>query len=555
MAGAKKRFFSLRFTPLLWVFLALVGIFILILLFYDRDPHKVTIFLLDIIAIAVFFIASLVHLVIRFLWRLRKKYVQRGSYPKWWRVARIAAPAVFLGALILVLVLAVRRNSHNQALARQARAEAEEWMDTLPTLPDSENGMVLVLEASEEFDNPIPERLRYEEFNLDNESDKAVLEEYLRSKEKALKLVHSGLAHEKLLSPTDYRKGYLRLTPYLLCFKNIAQTLTLEGNLLEHEGKMSEALDEYVNVLKLGRSLSTDRGTIAIMIESALLERGLKSLTRNMNSGSAGEGNLKSLLAALVELHGSGSGLPDLVEAEYFCSLVTMADMIEGNISPASWIPDMLFLGFEGLLWPPSRETHHLWKIALKTKLMKWYLVISLSTYTHDYDRDYEMLKRWRHLSKNLDPHRYYELPPAAKKTNGIREEVFSVVEETQVLFASMTTPHIANVLESLVETEVFWRGTILLTAIRLHESKTGELPENLGVLTRYIPENLLVDPYSGKQFIYYIESDDFYLYSVGVNEVDDKATDEIPYFLGGKHPGTSKDFMIHTPHRNQQEK
>jgi hypothetical protein len=73
---------------------------------------------------------------------------------------------------------------------------------------------------------------------------------------------------------------------------------------------------------------------------------------------------------------------------------------------------------------------------------------------------------------------------------------------------------------------EAMLEATILATrtglACRLYKSRTGEYPENLGVLVPGILSEVPVDPFTGKPFAYRREGAGFIVYSLGSNEKDD---------------------------------
>ena len=63
--------------------------------------------------------------------------------------------------------------------------------------------------------------------------------------------------------------------------------------------------------------------------------------------------------------------------------------------------------------------------------------------------------------------------------------------------------------------------ATTALLAIFTYQAQEGWLPESLQQLVERLLQSVPLDPYSGKPLIYRINGDDFTLYSVGEDFVD----------------------------------
>jgi hypothetical protein len=64
-------------------------------------------------------------------------------------------------------------------------------------------------------------------------------------------------------------------------------------------------------------------------------------------------------------------------------------------------------------------------------------------------------------------------------------------------------------------------QALIIQVALRLHFLRNGEYPGALDELLALVPEHVLIDPFSTKQFIYKKTDDGYIFYSVGPDAID----------------------------------
>ncbi len=83
-------------------------------------------------------------------------------------------------------------------------------------------------------------------------------------------------------------------------------------------------------------------------------------------------------------------------------------------------------------------------------------------------------------------------------------------------------------------------RGARLLVGLRRYHNANGRWPDSLEEIRTLVPEQALIDPYTGQMFIYRREADEFLLYSKGPNRRDDN----------GQHHEKADDFQIWLPRR-----
>jgi hypothetical protein len=147
---------------------------------------------------------------------------------------------------------------------------------------------------------------------------------------------------------------------------------------------------------------------------------------------------------------------------------------------------------------------------------------------------------------REIDPAKYYAFPPEAKSKETFLEAIGA--HRGRVRIIGMGLFPLCERVERLAVTETLWRGAIALPGVRLFEAQNGRLPKNLKELGNFVPEEFFIDPFSGKEIIYRLEGNDFYLYSVGVDGVDGNAASAIPYFKEKKSAYDQPDIIFHTP-------
>jgi hypothetical protein len=433
---------------------------------------------------------------------------------KWWMRRRTIICGIIAAALLTAAIFVLIRWYSNVTLAKELRAEIETWLQTLPQIPDSENGMLPVLSGLESFKGGLPQRLWAEDFGVENESDKTLLKQYLAEKEQALGQIYKGLTYKKFLFPGDYRKGYARGCPNMLAFRIAARLLELKGGLLESEGKKSEALNEYLNIFRLGETLSGERSDIPCTIEAAVLDTAFRRLTRFLSDSSVGEKDISSALKSLVELHGDCSNVFTMSkEADYYSFLMVVADVIEGKLGPA-----------DGVL-----------------------------KYFYNFRYDVDIYRRTAEIWRNTDPAKYYALPPEAKSNETFLEAIG--MHNTHKGYIARVLPNHLGTTQTLALIETLWRGAIALAAVRLFEAQDGRLPKNLQKLGELVPKEFLIDPFSGKEIIYRLVGNDFYLYSVGLDGMDGNPVNALPYFREKKYLSDLQDIIFHAPSAPLKEK
>ena len=518
-----KMFFRFTISPWLWVLTGVLfaGTAVVTCLYqYPVRRWQWRQAGLEVVAAGFFFVLAVIHRSLARSHSVRRAMDRlRAFRSRWWKRLKRPVLITLAAVAVTVTVFALYRWRSNVALAKEIRAEFDAWLETLPKVPDSENGMLVVLEGVNAFSDYQEASPYLEDYNLEKEGDRAFIKELLASKEQALELICRGLEFEKFQYPTDYSEGPSAEIPSLLSFRCAAEALIWQGELAGLEGRKSDAIKEYLNALRLGRTLADERFLISAMIKIAVEYIGLQPLTKALSEGSIPEEDMANALETMIELHGKGVEFFEVMESEFYAGHFVIAGIVEGKLKLDDWR----------------------WEIS-------WYDKLSLSKYIHNYRHDVDANRNVLETCRNVDPAKYWSLPREVKDFQALLSGIKLTLEDEEALVVSLAATNVSEIVRCLVEVEVIWRGAIALAGIRLFEAREERFPENLSELGGLIPKDLLVDPFSGRELVYRVERDDFFLYSVGYDGIDGKPVEAVPYFEEERDWRSEPDMIIHAP-------
>ena len=80
-----------------------------------------------------------------------------------------------------------------------------------------------------------------------------------------------------------------------------------------------------------------------------------------------------------------------------------------------------------------------------------------------------------------------------------------------------------AKIHETHLRTIAYRRTMHILLALRVYKDTNGRWPENIDQIKDNVPAEAMIDPFDGGSFIYKVKGDNFLLYSIGPNKIDEK--------------------------------
>lgn len=429
--------------------------------------------------------------------------------------------------------------SANRKLAAQVRVEFNKWFASLPKIPDEENGAICILrglELLEEF--PVDPYALQDEYLGHDEKRKALLSrrkakdiktvrEYLARNRKALNLIEEGLEFSKW----NYPKRYAGLSgwdnPHTTDFRcKVIRAFEVKGYLAQKDGELSDALKEYIKVLRLGGTLSSDRTILSCLVELSIYGSALGRMTKFFWEKLLSEEKLGQTIKVLVELHSKRGGFFRAIEGDCYSFFKRLADGLEGV--------------------EPTEEVDE--EIRTEAAMVNsWFSEIK---YFYDLQKYADMRREFLELFRGMEPANYHSIPGELKDPDYLTKR-FGVPEKGWMVYLPwFHVMKVTEILKACAVGEAFWCGVIVRAGVRLFEARNGRLPRNLDELGGLVPKELLIDPFSGKQLIYRLKGDDFCLYSVGLDGIDGKCEDtrELFKFKTGADEGEPDDIIFHAP-------
>ncbi len=423
--------------------------------------------------------------------------------------------AIILAVVLIIITPLYLRYHSNVKLGEELRKEADAWLASIPKIPESENGALIIKRGCQKL-GELPESLQRLLY-IESESDAAAFEQWLTENQQALDLIEKGLAYEKWAYTTDYEKGYAAAYPSLLLLKRAGYMLCFKGDLARLRGQHSEALRQYLKAVHLGSTLARERLLISRMIHVAIINRSLDCLMQAVCEKSLVAADLSTTLEVLLSEHKVPIEASAVYETEYYAFAMMMADFLTGK-------------GIRSDVFDATGGARPLFP--------RW---------VRDYTQDVDKYKKYREICAAIEPQKYHGLPAEFRDWSVFSGKIGLTEDWGLFDFVEKLMPNIQESIKVLSETETLFRATVLLTAIRLYEAKNGVLPGNLDDLGALVPKEILTDPFSGKNLIYRREGDDFYLYSTGYNGKDDGGKDK-PVYEDEVYPSEVSDIIFHAP-------
>lgn len=312
------------------------------------------------------------------------------------------------------------------------------------------------------------------------------LEEYLKKNEPALELVRQGNQQEFCSMPVDDSDYNLA---YFAGFREIARIMCLKGEMLEWRGRHASAAQTYSDLLRFTTDFFDSGAVIHALVALAMEEiayEGLEALIGGLDDESVCEG----LLAEMIDIEAGRVPLGDIFEREFARDREYYEKSAED-----------IFYYSELYGWP--RGVRYFASPILQSSR---YLRYRLSK-TRYLEETEEFGRYVIELSKRPYSEIFRENVKNKIPNNDLSQMVFNVTPHFLFFAAKSETDHRANIIR---------------VALHLHLLRNGAYPESLELLTSSVPEELSIDPFSEKPFVYKKTGDGYLFYSLGRDLDDD---------------------------------
>ncbi|MCE5231642.1 type II secretion system protein GspG [bacterium] len=282
--------------------------------------------------------------------------------------------------------------------------------------------------------------------------------------------------------------------PNFLAAQTLGKMLCVEGCWLESQGKYTQALDDYLAALTMGRDYGAPKATLIGGLISVYIERmALDQITRLVASGKLDRGDLERLAVRLKKVESTQGQFIDALAGEFNC---------------AQWV-------FDKARKDPD---------AFRVEFNKWYAEgkapIKADDFIKNVDKieaDHKSLVDWE-VARIHTP--YWE-----REAKGYTEAAFKSMLEQSHPFLSHSWPNFREADVRYLTTVARMAMARVATALELYRIDNGAYPDDLKQLVPACIESVPVDPFSGKPLLYSLSADKktYQLWSVGPDSTDNK--------------------------------
>ncbi|TET32101.1 MAG: hypothetical protein E3J72_20435 [Planctomycetota bacterium] len=421
---------------------------------------------------------------------------------------------ILISIIAILVAYVIYRRCTNYFVSKNARSEFESWLSKQDKLSPDKNGAQIINKGIALLGD-----FHYWTIELDFDNQASVVEVtgYVEKFQNAMQLVKAGLKYKEWSFSPDLEKGFMLTLPSFYNLRQAEILFTWKGQLQELKTQYSKAMLEYISILKLANTLNRNQTVISRLFQRIIQIRGLASLRKMLSDKTLSKTDLIVLKKTLLNLYSNRTSYLAVLDTEFHLFLESIARLASGDECA----------GVE-----------------------PWY-----NPWIYDFGDDVDYVRSWINEVSELDPCKFYEWPEHIKKRE--MEDDFQLIAKMGFfswlgweLFSSEAYP-IKGFLKSYLESELEWRGVLTLLAIRLFEFEQNQLPDKLVNIKDKDFRGIIIDPCSGKELIYRKESNDFYLYGVGKNGIDDNCKASTPFDAEHDAFDADLDFIFHTPSKN----
>jgi hypothetical protein len=294
------------------------------------------------------------------------------------------------------------------------------------------------------------------------------------------------------------------LLPHLSSMRQLSKAAILEGRYLALSGRPEAAVDNYMDVFVAGAQAGAGPTVIEGLVGTAIQSLGAGGLL-DLAASPAGErldyGALADRLAQ------SPAGLPEPATAMQFeqaAFMDSLQRLYAVDAASGEYVLDSAKVADFLKAAEPDRDPQSIASESERIADVGFaQTVADASAY---YDSVAEAMAR-----------------PFPEAQQRLREIERPFQERTANPLLATMAPSLMRYHEIVTRSDATQRAAQLVTQLRAYRQTYGDYPDSLDAFAR---ENVAVDPFTSRGFVYRRTGDDFVLYSAGANGVDD----------GGRH-------------------
>ncbi len=452
--------------------------------------------------------------------------VRPKRWKRWLKRALLASLTLFVVAVLLYVGWGTRSRSGLEAEIERIRASGDPvTLDELwpPEItPESENAALLYEQASDLFDKggfelaaqSLGRDVSWADPSEWSEETVAAVRQMVEQCDEALDLVRRAAHMERCRF--DPKWGWPPTTPtyHLSMVRQAVRALCWSAALKLRDGDADGALQEARAAFLTAHALDGDRTIIAVLVKQAVMNMSLEVAETVLGEGAPRPESLQAFLDDVEEANDTlRSHLVDAYKGERVFALASLAPLagVDEALPTASR---------QGAPSPPRSPLAWLGRPFGRSMVLGYLDFVPRIVEIGRAD--------WGDAQPLIDS---LETDAAEWETHYVRHY--------SRIFAAMIVPAFIRAKHEETKTEARLAGAEAAFALKLYKAEYGEYPDSLDALAPEFLEQVPLDPFTGGPLTYARDDGGFFVYSVGLNGVDNEGLTEFEQEGETIDPGT----------------
>lgn len=436
------------------------------------------------------------------------------AYRKWFWLS--------VGAVVIAIIIWVFLPEDNQGWRPYTFDEEIAALEAKYSIPDEENAAVIYNQLLEDYDR----EASYDSLPVEDQSKLPISEPWL-SKDypkiaewiKANQNIIDGLIKASEISqcrfsisaPNHFEKQMSRNA----AMRRWAFLLVSAASNDIGEGRINQAVEEYIALLQMGKHLCQQTTMIDMLVGIAIEALVTNQLKTFIVMGDASEEHLNVIENALAGIkHDWSSDFPRFLEGEKLVAKNMLCGMLyevnpQGKIRFIRDPRKAIKYQFAKDMSPITYWQKKLIKAGI---IWAWFIVPPTpQSFSGIIDTAYE------NYYAMAEPGFDWEKEPGKFSITSIKLNF----RRTMEMMSHTVEPAYHKIHDTYLRHTTNQTGVRLIIALRHYKNKTGHWP-SLDEIKPLADPNVFIDPINGGNFVYKLTEEDFMLYSKGKNNIDE---------------------------------
>jgi len=284
------------------------------------------------------------------------------------------------------------------------------------------------------------------------------------------------------------------------------------------EGRPDHAVEKQIALLQMANHLCQQTTTLFLLTGIAIEDLALENMNSFIVQGQPASEHLGLIENKYAEIkHNWKSDLPGILEGEKLLMKSLLAMFYETNPNGKTRLSRNPTAALRALSPQIPQEipplTYWQRKLVKAGTILGWFFLPSTpekagKIIDHSYEKLYEM----------AEPDFGWQKEPKGFSITSIR---FNFRFLTRSL-VDMSYPVHYGLHDIYLRCTADKRGSRILIALRRYKNKQGHWPESLEDIKPLADDKIFTDPLNGSSFVYKLTNENFILYSIGKNNIDD---------------------------------